>query len=157
MKKRKSSYSEEHQKSEDSMYSSTHEKAELGIIKVLVSNDEDARSLIKENLNINQIKNPKLNKLVDILLKVKEVNPVEIISSFNSSEERELISKTLMDEDETSSFVQMAEDCLKTLKKIATKDKIDQMRIKIREMEAKDQDTTDLMKEIVEIQKKLHA
>jgi DNA primase len=157
MKKRKSSYSEEQQKSEDSMYSSTHEKAELGIIKVLVSNDEDARSLIKENLKVNQIKNPKLNKLVNILLKVKEVNPVEIISSFNSSEERELISKTLMDEDETSSFVQMAEDCLKTLKKIATKDKIDQMRIKIREMEAKDQDTTDLMKEIVEIQKKLHA
>ena len=157
MKKRKSSYSEGQQKSEDSMYSSIHEKAELGIIKVLVSNDEDARSLIKENLNVNQIKNPKLNKLVEILLKIKEVNPVEIISSFNSSEERELISKTLMDEDETSSFVQMAEDCLKTLKKISTKEKIEQMRIKIRAMEAKDQDTTDLMKEIVEIQKKLHA
>ena len=31
------------------------------------------------------------------------------------------------------------------------------MRIKIREMESKDQDTTSLMKEIVEIQKKLHA
>ena len=106
------------------MYSSIHEKAELGIIKVLVSNDEDARALIKENLNVNQIKNPKLNKLVEILLKIKEVNPVEIISSFNSSEERELISKTLMDEDETSSFVQMAEDCLKTLKKISTKEKI---------------------------------
>ena len=157
MKKRKSSYSEGQQKSEDSMYSSIHEKAELGIIKVLVSNDEDARSLIKENLNVNQIENPKLNKLVEILLKIKEVNPVEIISSFNSSEERELISKTLMDEDETSSFVQMAEDCLKTLKKISTKEKIEQMRIKIRAMEAKDQDTTDLMKEIVEIQKKLHA
>ena len=157
MKKRKSSYSEGQQKSEDSMYSSIQEKAELGIIKVLVSNDEDARSLIKENLNVNQIENPKLNKLVEILLKIKEVNPVEIISSFNSSEERELISKTLMDEDETSSFVQMAEDCLKTLKKISTKEKIEQMRIKIRAMEAKDQDTTDLMKEIVEIQKKLHA
>jgi DNA primase len=157
MKKRKSSYSEGQQKSEDSMYSSIHEKAELGIIKVLVSNDEEARALIKENLNVNQIENPKLNKLVEILLKIKEVNPVEIISSFNSSEERELISKTLMDEDETSSFVQMAEDCLKTLKKISTKEKIEQMRIRIREMEAKDQDTTDLMKEIVEIQKKLHA
>ena len=157
MKKRKSSYSEGQPKSEDSMYSSIHEKAELGIIKVLVSNDEDARSLIKENLNVNQIENPELNKLVEILLKIKEVNPVEIISSFNSSAERELISKTLMDEDETSSFVQMAEDCLKTLKKISTKEKIEQMRIKIRAMEAKDQDTTDLMKEIVEIQKKLHA
>ena len=157
MKKRKSSYSEGQPKSEDSMYSSIHEKTELGIIKVLVSNDEDARSLIKENLNVNQIENPKLNKLVEILLKIKEVNPVEIISSFNSSAERELISKTLMDEDETSSFVQMAEDCLKTLKKISTKEKIKQMRIKIRAMEAKDQDTTDLMKEIVEIQKKLHA
>ena len=71
MKKRKSSYSEEQQKSEDSLYSSTHEKAELGIIKVLVSNDEDARSLIKENLNVNQIKNPKLNKFSGNITKSK--------------------------------------------------------------------------------------
>jgi hypothetical protein len=62
-----------------------------------------------------------------------------------------------MDEDDTSSIIQMAEDCLKTLKKLSIEKKIDQMRIKIREMESKDQDPTNLIKEIVEIQKKLHA
>ena len=157
MKKRNYNYSEDEDKSRDTLFNSTHEKAELGIIKVLVSNDEDARTFIKKNLKINQIKNPKLNKLVETLLTTKEASPLEIISTFNSSEERELISKTLMDEDDTSSIIQMAEDCLKTLKKLSIEKKIDQMRIKIREMESKNQDTTKLIKEIVEKQKELHA
>ena len=157
MKKGNYESSKHENKTKETSYSSTHEKAELGIIKVLVSNDEDARNLIKENLKINQIKNPKLNKLIEVLLKTKEANPVEIISSFNSSEEREIISKTLMDEDNTSSIIQMAQECLKTLEKVSIKEKIKQLRIKIREMESKDQDTTDLMKEIVEMQKLLHA
>ena len=62
-----------------------------------------------------------------------------------------------MDEDNTSSIIQMAEECLKTLKKVSIKEKIKQLRIKIREMESKNQDTTDLMKEIVEKQKLLHV
>ena len=61
-----------------------------------------------------------------------------------------------MDEDNTSSIIQMAQECLKTLKKVSIKEKIKQLRIKIREMESKNQDTTDLMKEIVEMQKLLH-
>ena len=157
MKKRNYNYSEDENKFRDTLFNSTHEKAELGIIKVLVSKDEDARTFIKKNLKINQIKNPKLNKLVETLLTTKEASPLEIISTFNSSEERELISKTLMDEDDTSSIIQMAEDCLKTLKKLSIEEKIDQMRIKIREMESKNQDTTKLIKEIVEKQKELHA
>ena len=157
MKKRNFEYSEPEDKTKYSSYSSTHEKAELGIIKVLLSNDEDARKLIKENLKINQIKNSKLNKLIEILLKTKEATPVEIISSFNSLEEREIISKTLMDEDNTSSIIQMAEECLKTLRKVSVKEKIKQMRLKIREMELKKQDTSNLMKEIVELQKELHV
>ena len=51
----------------------------------------------------------------------------------------------------------MAQECLKTLEKVSIKEKIKQLRIKIREMESKDQNTVDLMKEIVEIQKLLHA
>ena len=157
MKKGNYESSKDESKTKETSYSSTHEKAELGIIKVLVSNDENATKLIKENLKINQIKNPKLNKLIEVLLKTKDANPVEIISSFNSSEEREIISKTLMDEDNTSSIIQMAQECLETLEKVSIKEKIKQLRIKIREMESKDQDTADLMKEIVEMQKLLHA
>ena len=62
-----------------------------------------------------------------------------------------------MDEDNTSSIIQMAQECLKTLKKVSIKEKIKQLRIKIREMESKNKDTTDLMKEILEMQKLLHA
>ena len=155
--KRNYQHYNEKQKPEDNTYRDINDKAELGIIKVLLSNDEKARSFIKENLSIDQIKNPKSNKLVEILLKTEDVNPVEIISSFSSPEERELISKTLMDEDKTSSNMQMAEDCINTLAKESIKKEVEQLRIKIREMEAKDQDTTELMKKIIEIQKKLHA
>ena len=62
-----------------------------------------------------------------------------------------------MDEDKTSSNMQMAEDCINTLAKESIKKEVEHLRIKIREMEAKDQDTTELMKKIIEIQKKLHA
>ncbi|MBT7422981.1 MAG: toprim domain-containing protein, partial [Candidatus Marinimicrobia bacterium] len=157
MGKRNYQHYNEKQKPKDNTYRDINDKAELGIIKVLLSNDEKARSFIKENLSIDQIKNPKSNKLVEILLKTEDVNPVEIISSFSSPEERELISKTLMDEDKTSSNMQMAEDCINTLAKESIKKEVEQLRIKIREMEAKDQDTTELMKKIIEIQKKLHA
>ena len=83
MKKGNYVSSKHENKTKETSYGSTHEKAELGIIKVLVSNDEDARKLVIENLKVNQIKNPKLNKLIEILLKTKETKPVEIISSLN--------------------------------------------------------------------------
>ena len=45
----------------------------------------------------------------------------------------------------------MAQECIKTMEKVSKKEKIKQMRIKILEMESKDQDTTILLKEIVKL------
>ena len=51
----------------------------------------------------------------------------------------------------------MAQDCLATLSKVSTKEKIKAARIKIREMEAAGQDTTNLMMEVVKMQKDLRG
>jgi len=145
------------EESKSLLFNTVNDKAELGIIKVLISNNAKARILIKENLDINQIQNDILKKIIEILMNTQDVNPAEIIEHFDSLEDREIISKTLIDEDNTSSPIEMAEDCLNTLSNVSTREKINQMRIEIREMESENKDPTDLMKKIIQMQKKLHA
>ena len=145
------------EKSKPLLFNTVQAKAELGIIKVLISNNAKARILIKEDLDINQIQNDILKKIIEILMNTQDVNPAEIIEHFDSLEDREIISKTLIDEDNTSSPIEMAEDCLNTISNVSTRKKIKQMRIEIRQMESENKDPTDLMKKIIQMQKKLHA
>ena len=92
-----------------------------------------------------------------MLMGANNVNPAEIMAHFDSVDDREVVSKILMDEDDSTSSVQMAKDCLATLSKVTTKEKIKLARIKIREMETAGQDATDLMKEVVKMQKDLRG
>ena len=92
-----------------------------------------------------------------MLLYTPQGNPAQIIVHFDSSEDREVVSKILIDEAATTSALQMVTDCLNTLSKVSTKEQIKQARLKIREMEAAGQDATDLMLQVVQMQKDLHA
>jgi len=157
VRKKRKQYSEKLQKPKESMFTTVNAKAELGIIKVLAGDDEEARSFVKENLDLNKIENRQLKKLAEMLLNTPQVNPPQIISHFDSSEDREVVSKILIDEDDTTSPLQMVKDCLNTLSKVSTKEQIKQARLKIREMEAAGQDATDLMLQVVQMQKDLRA
>ena len=92
-----------------------------------------------------------------MLVNSLQIYPAEIRDYFDSSEDREVVSKILIDEDDTTSPLQMVKDCLNTLSKVSTKEQIKQARLKIREMEAAGQDATDLMLQVVQMQKDLHA
>ena len=156
-RKKRPQYFEESATLKKSLFTSVNAKAELGIIKVLTGDDKEARSLIQTELDINLINNDQLKKLVEILMGDDNVNPAEIMANFDSVDDREVVSKILMDEDDSTSSVQMAKDCLATLSKVTTKEKIKSARIKIRDMEAAGQDATDLMKEVVKMQKDLRG
>ena len=138
------------------LFSTVNGKAELGIIQVLSGNNDEAKILLKEKLDVNKIETLQIKKLVEILLKSNKVNPAEIISHFEDQDEREIISEVLMLDDQTSEHLEMAKDCLTTLSKISLKEKIRQLRLQIREMETAGKNTNKLMIKVVEMQKDLN-
>ncbi len=149
--------SNEKQKFDFKLFSTVNGKAELGLIQVLAGNDFEAKSLIKNKLDITQIENPTIRKLIEVLMSSKQVNPAEIISHFEESDEREIISKLLIKEDQTTKLIELAKDCLSTLSKISVRKKIDQLRSKIREMELTGENTSEMMKKIIKLQKELNV
>jgi len=147
----------EESRQKPTLFTSVDAKAELGIIKVLAGEDAEAKNLIKEKLDINRMKNEPLKKLAQLLIEKSKVNPAEIIAYFEVPEDREIVSRILMEEDETTLLLQLAEECLRTISKVSVKERIREIRIKIREMEAAGQDYTDLTMEVVQLQKEIHG
>ena len=147
----------EETKAKPNLFSTVNAKAELGIIIVLAGDDAEAKALLKEKLDINQLENEQLKKLAQLLLNKDEVNPAEIIAHFDTSEEREIVSRILMEEDETTLPLQMADECLRTISKVSIKEKIHEIRLKIREMEDVGEDSTKLMMEVVQLQKEVNG
>ncbi|MDD9888595.1 MAG: DNA primase [Candidatus Marinimicrobia bacterium] len=157
MRKKRPRHIEATPKPKKSLFTSVNAKAELGIIKVLAGDDQEARALIQSDLDINLIENDQLKKLAEMLMGTNNVKPAKIMAHFDSAEDREIVSQILINEDDSTSPIQMAQDCLATLSKVSTKEKIKAARIKIREMEAAGQDTTNLMMEVVKMQKDLRG
>jgi len=108
-------------------------------------------------LDINQLQNEQLKKLAQLLVEKPEVNPAEILAYFDALEDRDIISRILMEEDNTTELLQMAEECLQTISKVTSKERIREIRFKIREMEAAGQDAKELMMEVVQLQKEINA
>ncbi|RTZ75084.1 MAG: hypothetical protein DSY99_01265 [Candidatus Neomarinimicrobiota bacterium] len=152
-KKRPQPTSEESTK-KPQLFTTVNAKAELGIIKVLAGDHGEAKELIREKLDMNRLENVQLKKLATLLMDKAHVNPAEIIAFFDSAEDREMVSRILMeDDDDTTEPLQMAEECLKTISKVSVKEKIRGLRIKIREKEVAGEDAIDLMIEVVQLQK----
>jgi len=155
-KKRPNSKSKESSK-KPQLFTTINAKAELGIIKVLAGNNTEAKEIIKEKLDLDRFDNEQLKKLAQLLIDKTHVNPAEIITFYDSAEDRDMITRILMEEDETTEPLQMAEECLKTLSKVSVKEKIRELRIKIREKESDGEDTLELMKEVVKLQKEING
>ena len=158
LRKKRPQYPTEEANPKPKLFTTVNAKAELGIIKVLAGDDAEAKALLKEKLDINRLKNEQLKKLAQLLMDKNEVNPAEIIAHFDSSEEREVISRIMMEEEDTTTLpLQMAEECLRTMSKVSTKEKIREIRMKIREMEDAGNDSTELMMEVIQLQKEVNG
>ena len=151
----KTRQTKDEQNKSSNLFSTVNGKAELSIIQVLAGKNDEAKMLLKENLDVNKIENPHIKKLVEILLNSDTVNAAEIITHFAEPNERVIISEILMQDDQKSEHLQIAKDCLKKLMTISVKDKIKQLRLQIREMETAGEDTSELILKVVEMQKDL--
>ncbi|MBC8345853.1 MAG: DNA primase [Candidatus Marinimicrobia bacterium] len=157
LRKKRSYSKQEESKNSTQLFTTVNAKAELGIIKVLAGDNAEAKELIKEKLDMNQLENDQLKKLAQLLIKKAHINPAEIIASFDAAEDREIVSRILMEEDELTEPIQMAEECLNTISKVSVKEKIRGLRIKIREKEAEGEDAIELMMEVVQLQKEING
>ena len=85
------------------------------------------------------------------------VESSSIIEYFKDKNERELITKMLFETVNETYFEEIVFDCLKILKSEPIKQKISEIRIKIREKESKGQDSIKELRALAELRKELNA
>ncbi|MFQ6612396.1 MAG: DNA primase [Fidelibacterota bacterium] len=137
------------------LFTSTTAKAELALVQVLAGEDQEAKALVKEQLDINLIRDELLKKIARLLVGAVEIDPSELVGHFETARERDIVTKILMEADQLINMNQLVRDCLRTLKRQPLKDEIRSIRLKIRELEAAGKDTTELLLKLAELQQKL--
>ena len=142
---------------EEQLFDSINDKAAFGIIKVILHGELDAKEWINDNLEIDKIRNKILKNLLSILLPKMKASSSELVSILENEKDRKIITEIMVEEDSSIDFMQMAVDCISTLKKDFANEEIQRYRSKIREMEASGKDTTELMNEVLQLQKDVNA
>lgn len=137
------------------LFTSTTAKAELALVQVLAGEDQEAKALVKEQLDINLIRDELLKKIARLLVGAVEIDPSELVGHFETARERDIVTKILMEADQLINMNQLVRDCLRTLKRQPLKDEIRSIRLKIRELEAAGKDATELLLKLAELQQKL--
>ena len=140
------------------LFTSLEQKAQVEIIRVLVAYYPQVESYVREHLDVELFTEPLLKKVVSALLdQGSNLDLATVVDRFESKVEREAVSKILFDELETEDPHQVLQECLATIKSRPLKEKIKAARVKIRELEATGQDSTELVLEVARLQKELHA
>ena len=142
---------------ENETFDTINDKAVLGIIRVLLHGKSEAKEWMSNNLEVDKITNARLKKLIERMLPLMNSNSSDIIAVYEDGVDRKIISQIMIEEDSSIDFMQMSIDCLSTLRKDYARQKINQFRQKIRQLEADGEDTTDLMSEVLQMQKDMNA
>ena len=142
---------------ENETFDTINDKAVLGIIRVLLHGKSEAKEWMSNNLEVDKITNTRLKKLIERMLPLMNSSSSDIIAVYEDEVDRKIISQIMIEEDSSIDFMQMSIDCLSTLRKDYARQKINQFRQKIRQLEADGEDTTDLMSEVLQMQKDMNA
>ena len=142
---------------ENETFDTINDKAVLGIIRVLLHGKSEAKEWMGNNLEVDKITNTRLKKLIERMLPLMNSSSSDIIAVYEDEVDRKIISQIMIEEDSSIDFMQMSIDCLSTLRKDYARQKINQFRQKIRQLEADGEDTTDLMSEVLQMQKDMNA
>lgn len=137
-------------------FSSLIQKAQLILVKLLASDDPQIRQIVRDNIGINLFSEPILKKLAEILLPLYEdIKFSSIVDQFKNKQERELVTKILMeDKPQESPEIEVA-DCMHVLKSYPIKEKIKAVRFKIRELEQNGDDPIEAVMEEALLQQEL--
>ena len=137
-------------------FSSLIQKAQLILVKLLASDDPQIRQVVRDSINIDLFSEPVLKKLAEILLPLYEdITFSSIIDQFKNKQERELVTKILMEEKPQEDPKKEITDCINVLEAYPIKEKIKATRFKIREVEQRGEDPIDAVMEEALLQQEL--
>lgn len=137
-------------------FSSLIQKAQLILVKLLASDDPQIRQVVRDNVELDLFSEPVLKKLAEILLPLYEdIKFSSIVDQFENKQERELVTKILMeDKPQESPEIEVA-DCMHVLRSYPIKEKIKAVRFKIRELEQNGDDPIEAVMEEALLQQEL--
>lgn len=137
-------------------FSSLIQKAQLILVKLLASDDPQIRQVVRENIDLTLFNESVLKKLAEILLPLyDEIKFSSIVDQFDNKQERELVTKLLMEDKPQESPEIEVTDCMQVLKSYPIKEKIKATRFKIRELEQHGDDPIEAVMEEALLQQEL--
>lgn len=137
-------------------FSSLIQKAQLILVNLLASDDPQTRQVVRDSIDLDLFNEPVLKKLAEILLPLyDEIKFSSIIDQFENKQERELVTKILMEDIPEEDPERQILECMNKVKSFAIKEKFKAAKFKLRELEIKDEDTDDVRIELAQLWQEL--
>ena len=131
------------------------QRAELELIKILINSNFKARKVLKKNIGLNLFSHELLIKIISKILADETIENSKLVEHFPEKKEREFISQLLIEGEDEEYSEKVVADCIKTIKSIAIKNRIEELRFVIQANEKSGEGTSKELKEVMKLQKEL--
>ena len=132
-------------------------KAEREIVKLLAAGDSDITDLLKANTDLDSFSDSMMKTLAGYLLNSGggNGNLSGALDLFQEKGERERASRILLEAATEEDAHRVAVDCLITLERSPLKARIDEARIRLRDVERSGKDPAEALSSVMELRKQL--
>ena len=130
-------------------------RAELELVKIFINSTSEERTELKKSISVELFSHKLLKKIISKILKENFIENSKLIEYFSEKNERDFISELLIDEKMIQDSMQIVKDCVKTIKSIPIKNRIDDLRFIIQNKEKSGDDTSKELMEVMKLQKGL--
>ena len=138
-------------------FTSTADRAQIELLQLLALEEQSTRRYVQENVSLALFTTPLLKKVAGFLLDEKlSVESSAIIEYFQDKHERDSVAQILFAETQNIPPEQIVSDCLKILKSMPLKERIQSLRIQIREKESNGDDPQKELDEVIKLQQELN-
>ena len=138
-------------------FTSTADRAQIELLQLLALEEQSTRQYVQENISLALFTTPLLKKVAGFLLDEKlSVESSAIIEYFQDKHERDSVAQILFAETQNIPPEQIVSDCLKILKSMPLKERIQSLRIQIREKESNGDDPQKELDEVIKLQQELN-
>ena len=138
-------------------FTSIADRAQIELLQLLALEEQSTRQYVQENVSLALFTTPLLKKVAEFLLDEKlSVESSAIIEYFQDKHERDSVAQILFAETQNIPPEQIVSDCLKILKSMPLKERIQSLRIQIREKESNGDDPQKELDEVIKLQQELN-
>ena len=123
---------------------------------MLLNQNKDARELISENLENIALKDSNFNIIISKLLDIQPLSPSNVIDRFDNEVDKQTILNALSDKSEISDDIKIAKDFIGTIKKIKIKNRINDLRLILKNNEIMENRVDEILIEMNDLRNKLN-